>query len=120
MKSRKRYSPPPVRISFSRDAAICSRGWFCLIGVVCTFTSRNGNTYQIYADLKANVAMKLTDHLLHPYRIPDDFIDTPAERYRLSRDIANQLKALTWGASKKEWLKRRGYPTQFKAYKKPA
>jgi hypothetical protein len=120
MPPRKRYSPPPVHIRFSFDPAILSGGWFALIGVVCTFTSRNGKTYEIHADLKANVAMRLTDHLLHPHRIPDDFMDTPSERYRLSRNIANQLKALTWGTSRKEWLRRRGYPTQFKAYAKPA
>jgi hypothetical protein len=117
---RKKYNPPPVRISFLRDAAICSGGWFALITVVCAFTSRNGKTYEIHADLKSNVAMKLTDHLLHSSRIPDDFIDTPSERYRLSRNITKQLKELTWGTERKEWLKRRGYPTQFKAYGKPA
>jgi hypothetical protein len=117
---RKKYNPPPLKISFSRDAAILSGGWFALITVVCTFTSRNGKTYEIHADLKSNVAIKLTDHLLNPSRIPDDYMDTPSERYRLSRDIADQLKNLTWGRGRKEWLRRRGYPTQFRAYKKPA
>ncbi len=116
---RKRHKSPAVSIRFSIDPLICSGGWFAHREVLCSFTSHNGKTYELRADLKSTTAIELTDYLLHPLRKTNDFHDSPSERSRLSRNIAWQLEALTWGR-RREWFKRRGYPTKFKSYQKPA
>lgn len=117
---RKKYRPPPVHIRFSHETLIGSGGFFIYVHVLCSFTSRTGKSYELWCELKTTTALELTDYLLHPRRIPDDFIDSPSERYRLSRNIAKQLESLTRGRGRGESYKRRGYPTKFKTYKKPA
>ena len=116
MRKRK---PPALLIHLYIDPWGSYVGWFSHVEVLCTFTSWNGKTYELRTDLKSTTAIELTDYLLHPHRKTDDFQDTPSERYRISRNIAYQLEAFAWG-KRREWFKRRGYPTKFKNYKKPA
>lgn len=111
---RERVNPKVQVKLFSEIKIISSHNWIPVFYASCVFESVHGEKFEPYDRLNKDFPVAVTNFLLSRHKENGFYLDTEAERKRLSRLIAEQLEFQTKKIPIR--LKRYGYPVRFSTY----